>query len=1026
MKKMKIIFSILLSMSLLLAGKAYSAPVAEKKNNGPVFSGTVQDVFGNSLDNVVIKIPDSEKGDLSGPDGSFEIKGTFDDNTRLVFSKEGYGTLVKTVSELAKTPAVMQRDVSGSDTEVHLIKNNRSNLSVTSSAATISGEELGKTHHSHLGAALAGRLPGLIVSQSSNEPGAENYTLNVRGTSTTNGRAPLILIDGIVSSSFDYINPQDVESVTVLKDAAATALYGMQGGNGIISIVTKRGVYGKPTLSLNVDYSFQEAVRTPKMTNAVQYASLMNEAYENQGLGKYYMYSSDEIGKYESGADPELYPNNDWYDMFMKPVVQTQRVNFSAHGGGEFMKYYTSLGYMHQDSPFQTDGKPSKPFGLHRYDIRTNVDVKLNKYVRGYMNLAGRVQRNIVSNTEGGTGAIYSSLFDMAPNIYGPLTPDAKVIATPQVTNPTYGRINRDGYRKQINTHVNAILALDVDLAFITKGLSTSGQIAFYTNALSNIHGKTDYERWIRNTSVPDELVFTPYGANTDQPITLGKGVSYAYRSEFEWNLSYNRVFGDHAVRAHGFINKQYENAAALDTGILPYVTMTYGFQVGYGFKNVLFADFVAGYQGSEAFAKGHRYGFFPSGSVAWVISNHDFMKNSKVFSNLKIRGSYGMTGNDNIEGGRRYLYKDNFQTATGGYIGAWGNIINEIQFGNPLVAWEKSKIVNVGLDVGLWNQLTLSADYFKDNRSDILTNRNTVPGSSGISAEALPPANIGKITNEGFEIRLGYLKDINKDWTINLSGYFALCKNEVKNLDELVYTEDYAYKYRNTGYPVGQQWGYRIDYSNGNGYFNSQQEIDASGLSYDGQAPRPGDFIYQDLNKDHVIDVKDMAPMGYGAMPEVNWGATLNLSWKNIDLSVLFQGVARTSAFMSGCGFFESYKTGTFFEKHLNAWTQERYASGAEITAPALSLTSSSSHRSNDYYLYDKSFGRLKNLEIGYRLPLRWSNKIQCESIRVYFSGVNLFTFDNMDNKDFDAEMSGLTVFPTYRYFNVGMNIMF
>lgn len=1013
--------------SLLLASLALCmnmASYSQDKVIKPSLSGIVVDEYGNPLAGVIIKVEGEFNGAVTDPDGSFDLYGIVAEGSTLSFDFLGYSsqTVVKKEGDYMKVK--MTPDVSFADQEIMVVKDKRSKLSLTQAVATVTGEELCKTHHNNLGAALAGRLPGLIVQADNNEPGSEGYTLMVRGTSTTTGRSPLILIDGMRVSGFSHLNPEDVAYVSVFKDAAANALYGMQGGNGVISITTKRGEISKSRLSLNASYGVQQAVKTPEMLDSWLYAALENEAYKNDGYGDYYAYSLNDIFAYKDGTNRALYPNNNWYDMFMKSVVQTQDINLSASGGSKFFKYYTSLGYMHQDSPFETDGTNPEDFGLHRFHVRSNVDVRVNDFITGFMNIAARIERNTITNAAGGTAGILNSMFEMPSTVYGPLTPEGQVVVTPQYTSPTYAQINRSGYRRQTNTYITANIGLNFDLDFLLKGLSASGEAKFYTNSLSNIHGNTDYERWTRDLTKPDELVFNRYGTSEYKPITLSKGNMYSYTSEFDGNLNYKGKFGRHSVSGLVNLNYQYDNPAA--TVYQPYKRLTVGMRASYSYNDMLFIDAITSIQGSEQFKDGKRYGAFPALSAGWVISNMSWFEPVKdIFSQLKLRASYGMVGNDQMTSDR-FLFREQLTEGSGGLIESLEGVINYSRIANPDITWEKGKIADIGIDMSLYNQLYIGLDLFREDRTDVLVPSYTVPSSLGLPGDVLPFLNNGHIVNQGFDLYAGYTKQFTKDFSVNINGNFSYNKNEIKNIGELYLGDDYAYSYRQTGFSVFEQWGYLIDYSNGNGYFNSDDELISSGLTYEGVPPRKGDFIYKDLNGDQKIDEKDMAPMGKTSIPAYAWGATLGLKWKNFDLSVMFQGLGDFGTFNSGLGFYETANNGTYFKQHVSAWSEARYKDGKIITAPALSKSETASHKPNNYYFQDKSFARLKNVEIGYTLPQSVAKKIYCRNVRIYASGINLLTFDKMKSDDLDVEMSSMNAFPTYRYVNVGLNIMF
>lgn len=1020
----------IVSLKIILLGIVFLAMgvnwlSAQTKPALPQMSGKVTDIFGNPILGAEVRVLNSNKATITNVNGIFELD-EYKANAVLEVSHSGFATMKITYGMYKALEIKLLKDVSNKDQMISTVYDERPAYSLTTAVATISGEELNKTPYMNLGAALAGRLLGLISRQYNAEPGSEDYFINIRGVGTINGKNPIVLIDGVVSDNLQSINPHDVESVTILKDGASTVLYGMQGGNGIISVITKRGDLGKPRISVTADRSIQQAIKTPDMLHSWEYAALRNEAYKNDGFGDNYIYSNAKIDSYLKGENRDLYPDNNWYKTFMEPFVQSQRYNVSASGGSDDLKYYTNMAYSRVGSPYKTDHTVNNPAqSIDRFNFRTNVDVKLNNYISSFMNISGLVQRT--GGSTSGSGTILSSLFNLPPTMYGPLTPEGEVVATPQETNPTFGLINRSGYLKQTSTKMNAIIGLNVDLSFITNGLSSRASAMFDASAYSNIRGTTGYERWIRDeTSFPDSMVFIKQGTQLNTPLTLDKSVSYSYMSDFNWLLRYDKKLGQHTFGAMGFARYQYENHAELDIkGILPYKRMTYGARLNYGIANLLFAEVAASYEGSEQFAPGHRFGLFPAGSLAWVISNHEFLKENKLISNLKLRASYALVGNDELFG-TRYLYLDNINQTGTKFLSGLGGNIEENQQGNPLLSWEKAHKANIGFELGLWNQFTFVADFFRENRVEILVARGSVPASQGLPSGNLAPINMGRVLNQGFEVQLGYNKAFSKNFAMSIHTYLDYNKNITKASDELKLGDDYAYQYRSTGYSYSQNWGYLIDKSNGSGYFNSQQEIINSGLRYDGRAPRPGDFIYRDLNGDKVIDAKDKAPIGYPGFPRISWGANMNLKWKNFDASVLFQGIGQVSQNYSGMGFYDYTNGGTYFDMHRNAWTAERYASGVEITSPALSTSQSVSNQTNDFYVLNKQYVRLKNVEIGFQLPYYLVKKIKTESVRIYVSGDNLLTFDRLGNNNLDTEMGSITTFPTTRTWNIGINVTF
>lgn len=971
-----------------------------QENARQVFKGTVLDEKEGPLSGVFVDVPGRELGTITDADGNFELSGAITPGTELSFTYLGYKKLTVPVDNTDHFSVNMEPDASFSERPIDMLYRTRPSYSVGAAAYTMYADEWRSNLYEGMSSELSGRMPGMI------EGGL------IRGGGTTGDRGILYLVDGMVMNHIGSLHEDDIESVTVLKDAAATAIHGLRGGNGIVSLRTKRGYSGSPCINLKISNTINTPTVIPYMVNSGEYVQLMNEASINAGNEP--LYSQEEVDAYRSNKYPQYFPNINWYDQLIKPLTNTQNVYLSASGGGKLAQYYTSLGYTHSESNFKTDGTNDKQYGQHLFTVRSNIDVKINRYITAYQNIFARIARPVVPNASD----IYSSVFAMAPNVYGPTTDDGGVIVTTQNTSPAYARINRSGYQQATGGDLTSITGLNVDLGFLTEGLSTKGIVRFYNWAASWVTGKRDYARYLRDMTQTSDLIFTPYGTSRDQPLTLSKTVDGHYRVEYEWNVDYSRTFGNHGVYATGVFNRQ--DYSTLE--IRPSITMTYGFQAGYAYKNILFADFNSSYQGSEKFAKGKRYGFFPGASMAWVPTNHLF-EHQDVLTFLKLKASYGLVGNDRIGS---FLYEDNITRKGSGFVSYYGNGYDVVRIGNPDITWEKARKTNIGFEATFWNQFTLGLDYFHENRTDILLQDELRPSVSGISQSASPYTNGGEVRNQGIDMMLQYRKKFSRDFSLAVSGNLLYNKNKVLNLQEVTLGPDYVYQQRKTGFSIGKLWGYEIDMSNGDGYFNTQEELNGSGLTYEGATPRLGDFIYKDLNNDKVINEKDMVPMGNSMIPPVSWGATLDLQWKRFTLSFLFQGTSGTSTFRSGLGYYENTNNGTFFTHHLNAWTEERFQNGEKITAPALSLNTSASMKNNSFYLERTDYVRLKNLKLNYTLPASISGKFGMKQLDIYFSGRNLLTFDNQKFNDIDVQMGNVGSNPVYRNFSLGLDVKF
>lgn len=932
---------------------------------------------------------------------------------RKVFSVALFAAL------LMGSNSVVAQNVEDHDEIVKTIKEERPAYSIGSSVVTISGEELRRTKHHDLSAALAGRVPGLVVITSASLPGDEGFGITSRGNSTS----PLVLVDGIISG-LNTVNVYDVESVTFMKDAAGSLFYGMQASGGILYVKTYRGETNKaPEIKVDALYTVEQALATPNVLGSADHVNLMKEAYDNDGMSSLNPYSDAQIAGYNAG-NSDLYPDNDWYDMFMADQVATYRVNASASGGGEYVNYYASVGYLNQGSPFK-ETESIETTGKDRFDIRSNMDIKINDFIKGYVTMKAQIDKDTYTASDDGKTGIITSLFQLEPTEIGPLTPDGGVVVSSSNLDPTYGMINKEGYKVQTILDFETVFGLEFDLSSILKGLGARGEFKYYTLGTSTLTGSQDYERYARDLTIEDELVYYAYLPTTyyNTAVSYAKSSNATMRRDVDADLFYDRTFGDHNINALAFVRHQYYNATSI-SGTQPVVRLGYGGKVGYGYKNIAFADYNFSYEGSEQFADGKKFGYFHSGALSLVLSNMDFLKDNDVITFLKLRGSYGVTGSDSF-GDDRFIYTDYIASAS------WNSGISYLtteydlqRLGNYDLTWEKSTITDVAVEIDLFDQISITAEYFLNKGSDQLIDNTMTPLIFGVSSDILPAINEGRTTNQGVEFQLGYAKTFNEDFRIGATGYYSFTEKIVDYSGEVA-NEGYLYEYTTDGFRYGQNWGYEIDYSNGNGYFNTQEELD-NAPAYDGTAPRLGDFMYIDQNGDGTIDAKDKTPMGETTVPQSTYGLEIYASYRGFDLSVLFQGLGKWGQFYSGIGYYENTNSGVFFEQHLTAWTAERYEAGETITAPALTMNGSSSQKANSYYYQDKTFLRLKNVELGYTLPSALTQKIGIENMRVYASGINLFTWDKLDSTDHDIEGTKITAYPTQRYTTLGVTITF
>jgi TonB-linked SusC/RagA family outer membrane protein len=589
------------------------------------------------------------------------------------------------------------------------------------------------------------------------------------------------------------------------------------------------------------------------------------------------------------------------------------------------------------------------------------------------------------------------------------------------LVNPVYGLLNRSGYGHFIETNVLAQTGLNFDLGFITPGLTAGGTFAYQTYSRDSWTAYQDY-RVFERVSFPgmDDFYETnPTRTNTYLSYTTGK--MFFYYLNVMGKIDYRRTFGDHSIDAQAHTYYQYrESEAGSGAAILPYKLQNSGLSAMYGYKERYFVKGDIGYSGSEQFSEDHRYVTTPAISGAWVVSNEDFFQNN-IVNLLKLRASYGVTANDQF-GASRFLYLDEIY-ASG----------TEYQRGNPNLTAEKVKKANFGIDLGFANTVYLKADYFTSRVNNMLISVKDAPLYQGYTEAYLPKLNEGKMKNSGYELTLGFNKQFNKDFSAFAEFNFMNTRNKLISTRET--SRDpaaYPYLYREDGYAYGQLWGYMVDDSNGNGYFNSAEEITNSGLTYNvgvgGETPRVGDLKYVDMNNDGVIDDKDKVPMGYSnKFPEQEFSLAGGVNYGPWEFSLLLQGVARRSYFLEGMGVYENTGSGVVFsDLHLNAWTPERYAAGEEISFPALTMNTSTNQVNNSFFLQDASYLRVKNVEVAYNLPKKIAKLISAGNIRVGLNIQNLLTWDKMKSDEIDPEIGKLTSIQPYRVYNLSLNINF
>ena len=1018
-------------------------------------------VFSDSnvpIASVSVNIKGGNAGTTTDVNGKFTIEA--DRGATLVLSFVGYEekeVKIKTTKSAENIQLVTTNSLMGN--VVVVAYGVQKKVTVTGAISSIQTKELKQSSSATLAAALAGKLPGLISIQSGGgQPGRDDATMYLRGAATTNGRSPLILIDGVPRDNIRTIDANEVASVSILKDASATAVFGVRGANGVILITTKRGSKDKAELTISADQSYSSFTREPERLHSLEYMKLRNEASANDNISVM-PFTQAMMDKYANplagldSNDPEyaqkamvrnyMYPDHDYYRELIKRFAPQTRINASASGGSDRVSYFVNAAYLHQGGNLNTEPKsilgydPSSK--MDRFNFRANLDFKVTNSLKAFLNIGSYIEQvNMPSAWLYGGGDVNWMMRDMLyqaqtilPITPGPTTIAGYGVAHGQIVDPGYldrsafEIMNRFGYRNEVRSNLNSSFGLDWDLSSsITKGLSIKGMISYDSKSTSATQGSKSERLYLADVNEQNDQLSYAVKKSDETLLSINKGVDSRYNINMQASINYNRLFGNkHSVG--GMLLVQRDNWETAN-GEIPYNVLGTAVRVTYGYDNRYLAEVNMGYNGSEQFAPSKRFGFFPAVSVGWVVSNEAFLKASKIITALKLRASYGKVGNDQM-GGARFLYQSDI-TLGGGPLGSLGlgQTINQGLLGNPNITWEVAKKQNFGMDLQLMKELDISVDYFTEKRSNILISRGTVPEFQGVPLGDIPKVNMGLVDNKGYEVELTYNKRLSKSFSLMIKGNYAYNQNVVKFLDEQIRDETYASRYTTTGYSLNQNFGYKIDYSNGNGYFNSAKELSdyLAHTTYGFGTPRVGDFKYLDTNGDGIVNDKDQVAIGYSNIPRASYGLTLNFQYKAFEATVFFQGVGKYTSNYSQQGVYETIKQGTYFDYQKTAWTPERYAAGDKITYPALSTLNNTNHTANDFFIMDRSFIRLKNIEFAYTLPDKMLKTIRLKRLRVYVSAQNFITWDHLRMGHLDPENDDAIGYPLTKMINFGLNL--
>ena len=968
-------------------------------------------------------VKDSALGTNTDVDGAFDY--TFTGHYGYIaVSYIGYQTQEFPVTNL---PKVIELSAGNELDEVVVVGyGTQKKASVVGSIASVSVNDI-RMPTAKISNNLAGQLAGVISVQRSGEPGASS-TFWIRGISTFgSSTTPLVLVDGI-ERDLDLVDIEDIKDFSILKDAAATAIYGVRGANGVILITTREGIVGKPQINIRFEAGMVQPTKVPDMLDAVQFAELWNAAAGSE------VYTPEVIQKYRDGSDPDLYPNVDWVDYLYKDLSFNERVNVNVTGGGSTAKYYISGGFYNEDGLFARDNMKEYNTSVfyRKFNFRSNVEVQLHKYTKLNVNLATTFERKnepgTTASNSGGT-SIWNYAVKSAPNVF-PAVYSNGLLPGPGANNGEnpYVLLTQTGYREKFYNTAQSLFSLTQDLGdWVTKGLTVTVKGSFDAKNYNHLaRTKTPPQYMASGRDEFGDLILQQTVVGTDN-LTYAESHS-GYRSVYlEASVNWARSFGKHDLSALFLYQQSQRNDVGIDKSepelALPYRHQGIAGRITYSYDNRYFIEGNFGYNGSENFSSGKRFGFFPSVAAGYVISNEKFFEPVRgVIDLLKIKASYGIVGNDKIGTGdnvRRFIYNGTVNSGSSYYFGTTPHSSSSIQMGdwpNPNVGWEEAHKLNVGVDLSLFSKLKISADYFKERREGIFLQRQSIPVYVGLSTQ--PWVNIGKMRNSGVDASLEYHQTIGQDLHLTVRGNFTYARNMIVDQDQ----PDYKYLYMNrTGQARYQTFGLVAA-----GLFRDQADIDAWPKQSFGDV-EPGDIKYLDLNGDGVVDSYDTKPIGYTDIPEIVYGFGFSLQWKAFDFSAFFQGVGHVSFSTLtdqtlGFNARNSREANLFSDVYDNYWTPERL----DAKYPRLYIgTNNNNNQTSTFWMANGRYMRLKNLEIGYTLPKRISQKMAMQNMRVYLSGVNLFTFSPFKLWDPDLQ-TGATNYPNNRIINIGLTIGF
>lgn len=1005
-------------------------------------SGKVTDSSGESLPGVTVILKGTTIGTVTDFDGNYHLSGIPNQGI-LVFSFVGLRTQEISIDGKSNINVSMLEDAIGIEEIVAVGYGTQRKETVTGAIASVRSETILSSPATNVSSSIVGRVPGLTVVQRSGEPGSDGSVLKVRGIGTLRTGAesnPLILVDGVERGTIDEIDANEIESFNILKDASATAVFGVRGANGVILITTKSGTKGPAKVNVSVNAGFQTFTMYPNFVSAYDWATLYNEGTRNQG-GPTAVLPFDEatLKIIKDNSNPAVYPNTDWRNILLRSFAPQKKYNLNVSGGNDLGSYFVSFGLLDQRGIFKEWNLEGKDFNTNpeykRYNLRANFDYKITKKLKADLKASSIFTNgNFARNS---SSSIFSLLIKTTPLMAGVV--DGKLIGATQYSNDPLGglrstvsnpirQLNQSGYQIATSNTYNLDFRLTYDLVDLLKGLSITGMAAY--------DSEYDYTKQYSKT-IPDYTIVVDdtkekgyYLTRYSDESAFGYSESYGDRARsmyYEAAINYANKFGQHSVTGLLMYNQKKTDDPSFQFGI-PKAYLGYVGRVTYNYANRYMFEANMGYNGSEQFAPDKRYGFFPAFSGGWTVTEEPFFGQNDILTYLKIRGSYGEVGNDKT-GGDRFLYLPSvYNLNQAGYAFGEKGIsqqtypgVTEGKLGNPVVTWERAKKLDIGFEMRLFkDKMSISGDYFYEKRNNILWNYGTIPGVVGVT---LPAANLGIVENQGFELETGWRSKI-REVNYSVNGNFSFARNKIIFMDEPPQAEDYLYR---TGFPVGQIRAWRTS-----GFINTYDELaNLPAMGWGGALWDRGERKFIDINGDGKINDFDKTPYGYGDYPEINYGVNLGVDWKGLSISALFQGVANVTLYNTTTAAVPLlYSESGAQDWMMERWTEERYLAGEKITFPRMlrqnDISPSFQGGMVDASMQNANYLRLRNLEVAYRYTSPALEKVGISHIRFYANGRNLLTFSEMKNFDPEAPSGTGAYYPQQKVYNLGLDLQF